>query len=86
MSTTQAAMLLDCLFQVCNGRIRTAAKTYSDIQLLHPKGYEWMKICLLIETYCAELLNEETGLHREFNHKEPGPKRAKTLAAKCIRY
>ena len=85
MSTTQATMLTDCLFQICNGRIRIAAKAYSDIQSLHPKGFPWMKICLLIETYCAELLNEETGLHRQFSHKGPGPKTAKTLDAKCIR-
>ena len=30
LSARQADMLKDCLFQVCNGRVRTATKTYKD--------------------------------------------------------
>ena len=36
LSARQADMLKDCLFQVCNGRVRIATKTYKDIHNLHP--------------------------------------------------
>ena len=39
LGQAHADMLLDCLFQVCNGRVKTAPKTYTEIHNLHPKGH-----------------------------------------------
>ena len=56
-----AAMLRDCLFQVCNGRVTTAPKTFADIHGLHIKGHAWPKIFLVVQMYCDELLDEGRG-------------------------
>ena len=80
-----ANMLLDCLFQVCNGRVCTSPKTYSEIHGLHPKAHPWPKIFLLFETYCAELLSEEHGGHKAVSHNGPSAKTVKTLDTKAIK-
>ena len=80
-----ATMLLDCLFQVCNGRVCTSPKTYSEIHSLHQKAHAWPKIFLLVETYCSELLSEEAGGHRAVSHKGPHAKTVKTLDTKAIK-
>ena len=41
LTEAQASFLLDCLFQVCHGRLRTLAKTYGDIKSMHHKGHAW---------------------------------------------
>ena len=85
LGQAHADMLLDCLFQVCNGRVKTAAKTYTEIHKLHPKGHAWPKVFLLVETYCGELLDAEKGQHRVFKHVGPEPKVLKTLDVKAIK-
>ena len=79
-----ADMLKDCLFQVCNGRISTPAETYSLIHNLHPKKYEWIKVFLIVETYCMDLLHEEHGEHKAISHTGPHAKVVKTLDKKAI--
>ena len=85
LGKAHADMLLDCLFQVCNGRARTVPKTYTEIHNLHPKSHAWPKVFLLVETYCGELLDEEKGQHRAFSHTGPQPKVVKTLDVKAIK-
>ena len=38
-----------------------------------------------METYASELLNEDTGMYRTFNHPGPQPKVVKTLDPKAIK-
>ena len=59
LGNAHADMLLDCLFQVCNGRVKIVPKTYTEIHNLHPKSYAWPKVFLMVETYCGELLDGE---------------------------
>ena len=84
LSTAQGDMLCDCLFQVCNGRVTTRAKTYSDVANLHPKKYPWPKAFLLMETYCSELLSEEHGQHKAMSHNGPQANQVKALDPKAI--
>ena len=79
-----AEMLLDCLSLVCNGLVSIPAKTYAEIHSLHPNGHPWVKIFLLMETYCADCLSEERGQHKAIGHTGP-KKRTKTLDVKAIR-
>ena len=78
-------LLLDSLFGVCNGQVRTDPQTYTDIHNLYPKGHAWPKVFLLMETYCSKLLSEYTGLQRRYHHKGPKPKPVKTLDPKAIK-
>ena len=87
MPKNQATMLLDCLFQVVNGQIRISPKTYGDIANLHPKGHSWPKVFLLMETYTANLLQEDTGMPRvrAISHNGPTAPLAKGLEKGAIR-
>ena len=85
LSKAHADMLLDCLFQVCNGRVKTVPKTYTQIHNLHPKSNAWPKVFLMVETYCGELLDAEKGQHRASSHQGPEPKVVKTLDVKAIK-
>ena len=85
MPSQYAEMLLDCLLQVCNGRVSIPAKTYAEIHSLHPKGHPLVKIFLLMETYRADFLSEEHGQHKAIRHTGPQAKRTKTLDVKAIK-
>ena len=57
LPSAYAELLVDCLFQVCNGRVRTRAKVYHEIHNGLPKSHAWPKVFLPMETYCLELLH-----------------------------
>ena len=48
-------MMIDCLFQLCNCRIKSSIDNYAAIAGLHPKGMAWAKVFLLIELYLGGL-------------------------------
>lgn len=85
LSDAQATFLLDCLFQVCHGRIRTPATTFGEINSIHPKAHAWPKVFLLVETYTATLLSEEQGAYRAISHSSPHATKAKTLSLHHIK-
>ena len=86
LAAGQAEMLRDCLFQVCNGRVKTSTNTYRDIHALHPTAeHSWSKVFILMETYCADLLSEETGQQKSFKHAGPQAKTAKAPDAKVLK-
>lgn len=84
LSPAQGDMLLDCLFQVCNGRVSTPTKTYVDIANLHPKKHAWPKTFILMETYCSDLLSEEHGEHKAISQTGPQAKKVRTLDPTAI--
>ena len=53
-----ATMMVDLLFHVCNGRVKSTTANYSRIAALHPKKYYWPKVFMLVEIYCGSLLDE----------------------------
>ena len=54
-----AAMMIDCLFQFCNGRIKSSTVNYATRAGLHPKGMAWSKLFILIELYSRGLPAED---------------------------
>ena len=85
LSKAHADMLFDALAQVCNGRVRTPPETYAQINNLHPRNHQWIKVFLIMETFLSELLSEETGVHKKFTHAGPQPKQVKSLDPKAIK-
>ena len=77
--------MLSCLFQVCQGRIQTPTKTYTEINCLSVSKYPWCKIFLLMQTYLEELLNDDTAAFKIFSHNGAEPKLARTLDKKAIK-
>ena len=55
-------MLLDCLFHVVNGRVKSTTENYAKIGALHLKKEAWAKIFLLMELYCGSLLVEDKSI------------------------
>ena len=51
-----AVRLLDCLFHVCNGRVKSSTQNYGTIAGLDPKRYPWSKVFLIMEAYCGYIL------------------------------
>ena len=85
LSKAHAVMLFEALVQVCNGRVRTPPETYAQVNTLHAKSHPWIKVFIIMETYCGELLSEETGLHKKFSQAGTHPKVVRTMNPKAIR-
>ena len=85
LSEAQATFLLDSLFQVCHGRIRTPAKTSGEVNSIHAKAQAWPKEFLLLETYTSTLLSKEHVQYWAISNASPHATRAKTLPLDVIK-
>ena len=52
---------------------------------MHPTLHAWPNVFLLMETYCAALLSDDTCQQKSFRHTGPHAKMVKTLDPKVIR-
>ena len=53
-----ATMLLDSLFHVCNGRVKSCTENYARICALHLKKSAWPKTFILLDLYCGSLVSD----------------------------
>ena len=87
ISEPTAAMLLNALFQVVNGRMKVPAKTYGEIANILDKRDPWPKVFLLMQTYTDDLLSEEKGTYagKGISHTGPHATTAKILHSAALK-
>ena len=64
-------MTVDCLFQVCNGRVRSATSNFVAIGKLHARKVPWCKVFLLLDLYLSNIPEVESDKGQSGRTAEP---------------
>ena len=83
LPNAHAAMAVNCLFHVCNGRVKSSTESYLTIGGLHPKKHPWPKIFFLMDLYLAGIFDEKE-TPQAMSQQSPTPVNTRKVDEKAI--